>query len=133
MVDECLPENCNSFWKELCVVPESLNWEKIHLGNVKCTIDSRLRSFYFKVFHKAIALNDFCSRSKGETLQLFSFCNKVEETMIHVFLQCDKVKPIWNDVIKIINHKENATINVSDFGKINEDTFLTYMFLVVKY
>ena len=56
MVEECLPENCNSYWKELCVVPETVNWEKIHLRNFKCTIDFRLRSFYFKVFHKAIAV-----------------------------------------------------------------------------
>ena len=55
--------------------------------------------------------------------------------MIHVFLQCDKVKSIWNDVIRIINQKENTTINVSDFGQmfcVNEDKFLTYIFLVVK-
>ena len=47
-----------------------------------------------------------------------------------------KVKPIWNEVIRIINQKENTTINVSDFGKmfgVNEDNFLTYIFLVVKY
>ena len=76
MVDECLPENCNSFWKELCVVPETMNWEKIHLRKFKCTIDSRLRSFYVKVFHKEIAFNDFCSRSKGETLQIVIFVTK---------------------------------------------------------
>ena len=37
MVEECVPENCNSYWKELCVVPETVNWEKIHLRNFKCT------------------------------------------------------------------------------------------------
>ena len=50
----------------------------------------------------------------------------MEETIIHVFLQCDKVKPIWNDVIRLINQKENTFINVSDFGKmfgVNEDIF----------
>ena len=42
----------------------------------------------------------------------------MEETIIHGFLQCDKVKPIWKDIIRIINQKENTIINVSDFGKM---------------
>ena len=116
MVEECVPENCNSYWKELCVVPETVNWEKIHLRNFKCTIDT-LRSFYFKIFHKAIAFNDFLFKIKRRDSPYCSFCNKVEETIIHVFLQCDKVKPIWKDIIRIINQKENTIINVSDFGK----------------
>ena len=29
--------------------------------NFKCTIESQLRSFYFKLFHKAIAFNSFSS------------------------------------------------------------------------
>ena len=136
MVEECVPENCNSYWKELCVVPETVNWEKIHVRNFKCTIDTLFRSFYFKIFHKAIAFNDFLFKIKRRDSPYCSFCNTVEETITHVFLQCDKVKPIWKDIIRLINQKENTSINVSDFGKmfgIIEDKFLTYIFLVVKY
>ena len=79
----------------------------------------------------------FCLRSRARDSPYCSFCNKVEETITHVFLQCDKVKPIWKDIIRLINQKENTTINVSDFGKMFgikvEDKFLTYIFLVVKY
>ena len=85
---------------------------------------SRLRSFYFKVFHKPIAFNDILFKIKRRDSPYCSFCKKVEETIIHVFIQCDKVKPIWNEVIRIINQNEDTNINVSDFGKmfgINED------------
>ena len=34
------------------------NLELIHNSNLKCTIDCRLRSFYFKAFHGVIAFNN---------------------------------------------------------------------------
>ena len=38
---------------------EETDWDEIHIRNFKCSIDTRLRSFYLKNFHKAIAFNDF--------------------------------------------------------------------------
>ena len=49
--------------------PQDLDWDEIHLRNFKCSIDTRLRSFYFKLFHNAIiAFHDVCSRQKEKIL-----------------------------------------------------------------
>ena len=56
LLEKCLPDKRICFWQDLSEDdPEDLDWEDIHLRNLQCSIDSRLRSFYFKVFHNANA------------------------------------------------------------------------------
>ena len=55
-----LPEKRYEYWNSQITVPDCITWEKVHKANFTCTIDdTRLRSFYFKIFHKTIALNTF--------------------------------------------------------------------------
>ena len=49
--------------------------------------------------------------------------------MIHVFCECEVVIPLLNDMVKIINHKEDVNFSVSNFDKmfgIQDDKFLTF-------
>ena len=49
------------FWEKLGNADdevEDTDWDEIHIRNFKCSIVTRLRSFYFKIFHKAVAFND---------------------------------------------------------------------------
>ena len=60
--ETCIPENRMDFWEKLGNADdevEDTDWDEIHIRYFKCSIDSHLRSFYFKIFHKAIAFNDF--------------------------------------------------------------------------
>ena len=101
-----------------------------------CTIDTRLRSFYFKIFHKAIALNDFLYKIKRKNSPNCSLCNKEEETMVHIFCDCEKVIPVWQDLLDIIGQKDVNLGNVTNFEKmfgICNDRFVTYLFLLFKY
>ena len=62
MLDASPPEKAITFWENLFndfLEDEDFEWEDIHNRNFKCTIETQLRSFYFKVFHRAIAFNDF--------------------------------------------------------------------------
>ena len=65
LTETCVPENRIEFWEKLINMnadedgPEETDWEEIHLRNFKCCIETKLRSFYFKIFHTAIAFNDF--------------------------------------------------------------------------
>ena len=43
---------------------EESDWSPHHTNNFKCTIETQLRSFYFKVFHNAIGINDFLFQMK---------------------------------------------------------------------
>ena len=62
LLDHSPPEKSLNFWNDLFnfdVEEQDWEWEDIHMCNFKCTIETKLRSFYFKLFHRAIALNVF--------------------------------------------------------------------------
>ena len=101
-----------------------------------CEISDKLRSFYFKIFHKAIAFNDFLFKINRKDSDCCDFCKNFPETIIHVFCKCDYVKPIWDDLIKIIKDKHDINFSISNFEKmfgVFKDNFITHLFLCVKY
>ena len=125
-----VPDKRYAFWNENLLVPVTTNWEKVHYTNFFCTIDTKLRSFYFTIFHKAIALNDFLFKIKRKDSPNCSLCDKNEETMVHLFCECDKVTPNWHDLLTIISQND-AFINVTNFEKlfgICTDKFVSYLF-----
>ena len=135
MLESCLPEKQMIFWKDFHY-PDQVNWEKTHINNFKCTISTRIRSFYFKLFHRAIGLNDFLYKIKRKDSPNCSFCNAAPETYIHLFIECVVVKPIWDAAIKVLVQKINKppifSIYLKMFG-CDSDKFLTYLFLLLKY
>ena len=61
LLDKHIPDKIITFWNNECADAnlDDEEWKEIHTRNFHCTIESKLRSFYFKVFHKAIAFKDF--------------------------------------------------------------------------
>ena len=113
------------------------DWEEIHLRNFKCAIESRLRSFYFKIFHRAtIAFRDFLFKIKRIDSPGCCFCQKVPETIIHIFCECDFVKPLWLEIYNIFHLNTEFDCQLSNFEKvfgIFDNKFLTYIILCTKY
>ena len=135
-IDKSCPDKRISFWNCLADDMEDPDWTEIHLRNYKCTIDTRFRAFYFKIFHNSIAFNDFLFKIKRKDSPNCCFCEKYPETMVHVFCECEVVIPLWNDMVEIINRKEDVNFSVSNFDKmfgIQDDKFLTFLFLIIKY
>ena len=133
MVTKCVPDSRITYWTNTVDVPQDVNWDKIHNLNLKCTIDTRLRSFYFKIFHKAIALNEFLFRIKRKTSPNCSFCDKVPETMIHLVCNCENVSPIWQNRIDPIHLKHSPNFRLTRLHKVLwviTDKFLSYLFYV---
>ena len=130
------PNKRYAFWRENLPVPIAIDWEEVHNTIFFCTIETKLRSFYFKIFHKAIALNDFLFKIKRKESPNCSLCDKKEESMVHLFCECDKVTPIWQDLLVIISQNNSSVINVTNFDKlfgICNDKFVSYLFLLMKY
>ena len=131
----CTPDNRYEYWNDKVSVPHDVNWETIHSVNFKCTIDTRLRSLYFKIFHNAIALNNFLFKIKRKDTPNCSFCDKKPETMVHLFCNCDIVIPMWQDLLLIIRSKYKSDVVLNDFKKmfgVPSDTFLSFLFLSLK-
>ena len=114
-----------------------MNWESVHIVNFKCSIDTRLRSFYFKLFHKIIALNDFLFMIKRKDSPIATFViNKMTETMVHLFCDCEVVTPIWHGILQTIHLKYNPDFILNNFKKmfgVSSDKFRSYLFLSLKY
>ena len=105
MLDSSTPDKQVTFWNEL-YDPDKVNWSVTHVNNFKCTINTRIRAFYFKLFHRAIGFNDLLFRIKKKRLSYnCTFCNSAPENYVHLFIDCSVVKPIWGDTIHIIEKK----------------------------
>ena len=136
LLDLHVPDKRYAYWSDNLPVPVTINWEKIHKTIFFSTIDTKLRSFYFKIFHRAIALNDFLFKIKRKESHNCTLCNKKEETMVHLFCDCEKVAPIWHDLLVTISQKCNSIIIVTNFEKLFGiccDKFVTFLFLLLKY
>ena len=71
--------------------PKEDEWSQIHRANFKCTIETQLRSFYFKVFHNAIGVNSFLYKIGRGDSPICNFCSEYPETLDHLFCHCRKV------------------------------------------
>ena len=94
MAESCVPTKQICFWEDLSSNSDSEMWDNIHFRNIKSSIDARVRSFYFKLFHKVIALNEFLYKIKRKDSPNCTFCQILPETVIHVFIECQYVKTV---------------------------------------
>ena len=84
ILNTCVPERQTEYWGNF-TNKDGVNWEKIHINNFKSTIITRIRSFYFKLFHRAIALNDFLCKIKRKDSPDCAFCSSAQKR-IHICL-----------------------------------------------
>ena len=94
--DNDSPIDTEIFWFDTLGMEGDIDWSIIHDNNFRCSIETQLRSFYFKVFHKAICTNRFLHKIDRNDSPLCHFCKLKEETLIHLFCECDVVTPLWD-------------------------------------
>ena len=137
LLDKCVPDKMITFWNNECASAnlDEDDWKEIHIRNFKCTIESKLRSFYFKVFHKAIAFNDFLFKINRIDSADCSFCHKKPETIIHIFSECELVTPLWQEVSNIFDLQNDDVVsdNFCKMFGVQGNSFLTYITLCTKY
>ena len=90
----------------------------------------------FKVFYKAIAFNSFLFQIGRKDSPLCSFCSKSPETMLHVFCKCEKVRPIWDELLQLINDNLHAEYTLDNFDLmfgVSDDSLVTFLILCCKF
>ena len=135
MLEASLPESHFAYWNDHFNLNSPV-WEEIITRNFKSTIDTRLRSFFIKLFYRAIALNDFLFKIKRKDSPLCSFCNNSPETFLHLFISCPRIQSLWQKTVDLVNQKEKKNIIFSDFERIfgfKGDSLISYIFLSLKY
>ena len=102
------PEMYQHLWENIfvdCCDNVDVKWNEIQNRNIKCTIETQLRSFYLKLFYKAIAFDSFVFEIGRKDSPLCFFCSKSPETVLRVFCKFEKVRPIWDDLLQLINDR----------------------------
>ena len=73
----------------------------------------KLRSFQFRLLHRAIITNVHLFRWKIRSNNLCSFCEIHKETYEHLFMQCQKVKSVWDFVIDYMMRYNQAECSLT--------------------
>ena len=79
------------------------DWENIYKLPFLSTIESKLRSFQFKINHNIYYTNEKLKQVRKADTDLCSFCNEEKETLLHLFVDCRHIKDLWifsNDLIQ---------------------------------
>ncbi len=129
----------NKWFDDLNVLDE-VDWNGIHNANFNCTIETKLRSFYFKFFHRAICTNKFLHKIGRADSPNCCFCKKYPETLFHLFCQCEEITPLWDELIFLINNISGESFDFSDFEKMfgvtdvsEHDNCVSFLFLCLKF
>ena len=127
-------------WTDWLDVVDEVEWNDIHNANFKCTIETQLRSFYFKLFHKAICTNQFLHRIGRTDSPNCYFCNNSPETILHLFCECEKVSPLWDELCFLINNVSGESFTFSNYEKMfgvtdlsEHDSCINFLFLCLKF
>ena len=69
--------------------------------NFQCTVESRLRSFQYKILQRCLTTNQFLNICNINT-ELCYFCNKEIETLEHLFWLCPLINLFWKEVASLL-------------------------------
>ena len=133
--DKLVAEDLEEKWFYYFNLEEDVDWAVIHTRNFTCTIETQLRSFYFKIFHRAVATNDFLFKINRSDSPLCAFCKLSPETIVHFLIECPVVQDLWKDITEIGN-----PLDISFFERmfgINQDSChnqcMNFIFLCTKF
>ena len=75
------PVNAKNFWIEAMDIDvDEIDWASIHDNNFNSTLETQIRAFYFKIFHRAICTNQFLHKI-GRTDSPLLFLSKINRIL----------------------------------------------------
>ena len=75
---------------------QELIWKDIYLLPQKVPLDSKIRSFQYKILNNVLYLNKKLFLFGKAPSPLCSFCKLDDETILHLFYECNFTKELWN-------------------------------------
>ena len=73
----------------------------------------KLRSFQFRILHRAIVLNSHLFHWKIRNDNMCSFCDSAKETLMHFFVECPQVEIMWSQLSDYISQHSGKSIQVT--------------------
>ena len=69
----------------------------------KATIDTKTRSFQYKLLNRIVYTNKSLFKMKLVDSPMCTFCNLLEESLEHLFCNCNCSKEFWMSVVSWLN------------------------------
>ena len=117
---------CYNKWSETLEPLTLEDVEKAFRNINKHTNYTKLRSFQFRLLHKALIFNDRLFHFKVVDSPLCTNCNKQKESVFHFFCECEYAQKLWSEVNNFCldEFKESFDINPLTilFGEANKDS-----------
>ena len=116
------------------------NWKNIYRLPYHATIESKLRSFQFKVNHNIYYTNEKLHMVKMSDTPLCAFCKKENETLAHFFVECESVRPLWDFLCKTLTKSHsirplNMAQKILGIYEITDTSYdiINHLTIVLKY
>ena len=117
------------------------DWERIYRLPYSPTIETKLRSFQFKVNHNIYYTNEKLHRVAIRESPNCSFCDQHTETLEHLFIACPYVVPLWIFLCQILKESHSLdNIEARDkifgmFQQIDNTSYdiINHLIITVKY
>ena len=80
-----------SKWKDLFDLSDK-ECKNIILLAFKCTINTKLQWFQYRIVNKILCTNSFLYKIGKAESSLCTFCGRHEETIVHIFWECENIQ-----------------------------------------
>ena len=107
---------CRAWEAELNIVIPEIFFKRMCTDIYAVTNIPKLRSFQYRLVHRAIILNSHLFHWKIVSSNECSFCHTDKETFSHIFVECAVVKEIWE---KLLVHMEMYSLDKPNFSRFN--------------
>ncbi len=114
-------------------------WPDIYRRIYSSTIETKLRSFQFKMVHNILYTNTRLFKARMVESDLCTFCKVEKETVEHLFHACTCVKGLWEYVMDKFFHQFGIhTLSIEEklFGKnvdLDSGIFVNHVIILTKW
>jgi hypothetical protein len=83
----------------------NLDWQTIYSLPFRCTKDTKLQWFQFRINHRILGTNYLLSKMGIRNDNLCSFCGTEPETLCHLFWDCPISNSFWVNLKTLLSNK----------------------------
>ena len=85
-----------------------IDWKGIYTLNYKCTSDTKLLDFQYRVLNRILTTNVSLVKFGIQDSDKCTFCLRDRETIFHMLAQCNNVKTLWTELALWLNESLNV-------------------------
>lgn len=133
------PLKCQEKWQSVLHFRNELNWNDIYDISSRCTKETKIISFQYKICHRILFTNYMLHKMKLVADEFCTFCRRETETLEHIFYHCYYTSKVIEDFNLWYTQHDTKYIYIpfedSDvlFGNSKYDSILNHFLILLKY